>query len=664
MAIAALFKPTQATIDALKAYVIKIDSESISTMPLKATLIFESMQKYGVSPAVLAESLGMTVDAVNSYLNQRIDPALTIDFHGKPYKEINRAKVERQIKSIKQAANLTFVGGMSNDWYTNDMAQKLAIRGIGDIMDFAAHHNDYTLPVGTVVQQEEQSNGSINYFVTLPGATSDTVDSFPIDAANVKVVKNDDGSQRAVTKNQVVLDLGIDYYYNKTNGEKFPLSGETWESAFEGKGGVYYHVKFSKTGIPIFWTQWVSTNTFTDLAPFIGIAVMAFTFGGGAAWLGDSILNAVGLNASAAASEVVGNVAINTALTGGDVSRAVSQAAANLAGGQIGGQIGASVDSATIGKAASMATTAALQGKNVSATSIASALASGLKMDETIIDTSSDYAYDYTYAGDATSIGYDENAFDLTLADLNIDIDPISLADSLSENEIALAENGIDISAISTDSGGTVYTQTGDFVAMPEDQYAQSFYPDSEGNVRNAENKIVINAEDAKNMTSDEIANMCFRSWYEQEGATVNSEAAPASRPAAIPPAANQTKVPSITDQATTYDKLLKTAVSIGASVKAIASGTFRPIYPMSAYGTPMVQAVGVPVQRADGSIVTNNGNGTQTIRYPNGQVQTVATSYNAAGVFGGGLFAGINQQTLMIGGGVLLVALLLARRK
>lgn len=661
MAIAALFKPSQATIDALKTYVIKIDSEKISDMPLKATLIYESMQKYGVSPAVLAESLGMTIEAVNAYLNQRIDPTLTIDFHGKPYKEINRAKIERQIKSIKQAANLTFIGGMSNDWYTNDMAQKLAIRGIGDITDFSAHHNEYELPAGSVVQQETQNNGEITYFVTLSSSNGNE-EKYPVDKNNVQIIQ-DSYSQSAITKNNLTLDLGIDYYYNKVNGEKFPLSGEVWESAFEGKGGVYYHVKFSKTGIPIFWTQWVSTNTFSDLTPFIGIAVMAFTFGGGAAWLGESILNAVGLNASAAASEVVGNVAINTALTGGDVTRAVSQAAANLAGGQIGGQIGVTVDSATIGKAASVATTAALQGKNVSATSIASALASGIKMDEVIIDTSSDYA-DYTYAGDASSVGYDAGAFDLTLADLNIDIDPISLADSLSANEIALAENGIDISAISTDSGGTVYTQTGDYVAMPEDQYAQSFYPDSDGNVRNAENKIVINADDAKNMSSDEIANMCFRSWYEQEGATVNSEAAPASRPAAIPPAANQTKVPSITDQASTYDKLLKTAVSIGASVKAIASGTFRPIYPMSAYGTPMVQAVGVPVQRADGSIVTNNGNGTQTIRYPNGQVQTVATSYNAAGVFGSGLFAGINQQTLMIGGGVLLVALLLARRK
>jgi hypothetical protein len=663
MAIAALFKPNTATLEALKAYVIKIDSENISDMPLKATLIFEALQKYGVSPAVLADSLGMTIEAVNAYLNKKIDPALTIDFHGKPYKEINRAKVERQIKSIKQAANLTFIGGMSNDWYTNDMAQKLAVRGVSDILDFAAHHNEYELPAGSIVQQETQQNGEVNYFVTISSSNGNE-EKYPIDSNNVQIIQDSYDTQRIITKNNLTLDLGIDYYYNKVNGEKFPLSGEVWESAFEGKGGVYYHVKFSKTGIPIFWTQWVSTNTFTDLTPFIGIAVMAFTFGGGAAWLGDSILNAVGLNASAAASEVVGNVAINTALTGGDVTRAVSQAAANLAGGQIGGQIGASVDSATIGKAATVATTAALQGKNVSATSIASALASGLKMDETIIDTSSDYAYDYTYAGDATSVGYDQNAFDLTLADLNIDIDPISLSDSLSANEIALAENGIDISAISTDSGGTVYTQTGDFVAMPEDQYAQSFYPDSEGNVRNAENKIVINASDAANMSPDEIANMCFKSWYEQEGATVNSEAAPASRPAAIPPAANQTKVPSITDQATTYDKLLKTAVSIGASVKAIASGTFRPIYPMSAYGTPMVQAVGVSVQRADGSIVTNNGNGTQTIRYPNGQVQTVATSYNAAGVFGGGLFAGINQQTLMIGGGVLLVALLLARRK
>jgi hypothetical protein len=40
-----------------------------------------------------------------------------------------------------------------------------------------------------------------------------------------------------------------------------------------------------------------------------------------------------------------------------------------------------------------------------------------------------------------------------------------------------------------------------------------------------------------------------------------------------------------------------------------------------------------------------------------------VSTAYTGSGVLGG-LFAGISTQTLMVGGGVLLAALLLAKRK
>ncbi|NBQ47012.1 MAG: hypothetical protein EBU33_00945 [Sphingobacteriia bacterium] len=112
-------------------------------------------------------------------------------------------------------------------------------------------------------------------------------------------------------------------------------------------------------------------------------------------------------------------------------------------------------------------------------------------------------------------------------------------------------------------------------------------------------------------------------------------------------------------DQTSYADKLLKAAVGIGASVKAIANGTFRPAYTMSPYGTARVQAVGVPITQPDGSVIVNNGNGTQTIRYANGQTKTVGSTYSSTGMFGG-----ISSTTLLIGGGVLLAALLLSRRK
>jgi hypothetical protein len=63
---------------------------------------------------------------------------------------------------------------------------------------------------------------------------------------------------------------------------------------------------------------------------------------------------------------------------------------------------------------------------------------------------------------------------------------------------------------------------------------------------------------------------------------------------------------------------------------------------------------------RADGSSVVNNGNGTQTVRYPDGRVTTTSATYSTSS----GLIPGINNQTLLIGGAILVGALLLTQRK
>jgi hypothetical protein len=69
---------------------------------------------------------------------------------------------------------------------------------------------------------------------------------------------------------------------------------------------------------------------------------------------------------------------------------------------------------------------------------------------------------------------------------------------------------------------------------------------------------------------------------------------------------------------------------------------------------------------------VTNNGNGTQTIQYPNGQTQTVPVSVNPSGFtgsqltpgsFGGQLIPGVTNSTLLIAGAGLVAVALLARR-
>lgn len=657
MATAALLKPAQAKLDALNAYIDKVLNEAVSDTPLKATLIAEALQKYGISAAQAAESRGLTLDTVNSFLSGQIDPTMTVDFHGTPYREIDRAKVERQIRLVKQATNVVFSGGMSDDWYTHDMAQKLAIRGLSDLQDFAAKHNEMVLPAGSNVQPSGDG-----FVFSTSDAEGNIVNTYPIDRAKVKAVQlsgsYDTGPQTAYqTTEPITLDLGVAYYYNKANGQRYPESGEFFETAYEGHGGVYYMVHFMPSGLPVFYTRWVDTNDLSGLLPVLAIAFMAF---GVPMLLGETILGAVGVTASQAVTATVGNIAINTALTGGDVAYAVSKGAASLAGGAIGGQIGVNFDSAAIGKAAEVATSAALQGKQISALTLATALATGsttgTKMDQTTIDTT---GTDYTFT-DTSAVGYDPGAFDLTLADIGVTADPVTLDQSLTANEMPV----YDFSAANIDDAGNVYDFTGDMTAMTADAYMSSFYADAEG-IKDGYNNVVVTADQIQTMTDQEVAQEMQRYINKQSDAEVSTSARTDNTPANNPPVASTAKMPSaaeVANSASGWDKLLKTAVSIGASVKAITSGTFRPGYSTSVYGTPRA-AVGVPVMRADGSTVTNNGNGTQTIQYPDGRTQTVSTAYTGSGVLGG-LFAGISTQTLMVGGGVLLAALLLAKRK
>ncbi|NDG02991.1 MAG: hypothetical protein EB119_07325, partial [Synechococcaceae bacterium WBB_34_004] len=100
-------------------------------------------------------------------------------------------------------------------------------------------------------------------------------------------------------------------------------------------------------------------------------------------------------------------------------------------------------------------------------------------------------------------------------------------------------------------------------------------------------------------------------------------------------------------------------------------TGRYTPPYGTNPAGTAYSQVPGVPIPRADGSIVTNNGNGTQTVVYPNGQVKTVPVSVNPAQISGGqftgatgALIPGVSNQTLLIAGVGLVAVALLARRK
>jgi hypothetical protein len=358
--------------------------------------------------------------------------------------------------------------------------------------------------------------------------------------------------------------------------------------------------------------------------------------------VGESILGAVGIAVETSAiSTTIGNVAINTVLTGGDVGAALAKAAAGAAGGYVGDFAGTGLDSVEIGKIAAATATAAIQGKDPTNAAALTALTLGI-----------------------SSMGEDEYIFDdtdtITFEDIGVDLDAFDLDAIIAENEFNLESIDLTIDSELPDDIGNVFNGVGEAVELDIETYTRGISVNAEtADVVDPYNRILISGDQAAQMTEAEIQAELDRVIQQTQGQTVASGRTFATRNADLPPPAAQVRVPTILDQTSYADKLLKAAVSIGASVKAIANGTFRPSYSMSPYGTARVQAVGVPITQPDGSVIVNNGNGTQTIRYPNGTTKTVGSSYSSTGMFGG-----ISSTTLLIGGGVLLAALLLARRK
>jgi len=381
--------------------------------------------------------------------------------------------------------------------------------------------------------------------------------------------------------------------------------------------------------------------------------------------IGQAVLGAEVAAAYPALSNAIGTVATRTVLTGGDVENAVKSAATGFAGAEFGDFVGTAVDSDWIGAAAGAATEAALQGEDARKAVLTSLVTQGGTI---VSDLFPGDPNDYDPGGyvyipepefEVTPIELGE----LSLDDLGLSLD---LDEILSNLEFPDALT-LPADAIIPDDLGTLYSVDGHVVEMSQEAYIASLYPDEAGNIRSFDNRILMTGDESIKYLEQpaELAAELRRRIEPLQGETsIPPLQVPNLRPANIPPPAAQTKTPLI-DWAKTTDQLLKVAVSIGGSIKAIATGNFRPQYPVSPYGTAR-PPVGVPVRQADGSTVVNNGNGTQTVRYADGRVVTMPSTYasaGAAGNYGQTLIPGVPNTALLIGGGLVLAALLLSRR-
>jgi len=651
MATAALLKIDPKIAAGIRNYIAQILQNPNANDRLKASLILEAMGKYNVTVNTISDATGYKIETINQYLSQAISPIEKISFiyrDGKQYSIplFDFEKVRFQLRNEKEKLNFRYQGNLNDATLTDNVAAQLVYLGLDDILNF----------------------GKIEHTVDEEGRIE-------VDFVNTKTGK----------VLQKTDDLDPTYNYAAYGNKK------CFSYINGGANGNYTMVcvDFTESNLPVFYTQMgvidrgrgntgVFPQIFNFIKPFAPLVLMAVGAGGLAEVLGEAV---VGTSVAAdypILSKGIGQIAINTATTGGNVALAVTQAARGaISAGVVDNT---ALDPMSVGYVASSAAQAAIMGGNVKTAVSKALLFSGAAQldtnDQTIVDqiqnedgsVSTYYADGSFTTASPLDIPQGAQQVTITAADLGIDASQAgNLADS-ADNFDPYTLAAIQEQALYPDSTGNVFTANGSFVTLNQDSFIAGVFMDSAGNVFSPSNQLLLTKDEVQTLIntnpsnpqqaiSDRLLNM----WESDQGQVVVSGTPPKERPADLPPAAKETKVPTITDQLKATDQISKLALSILGTTKQIFTGKYQPNYAMSQYGTPRVQAVGVPITQPDGTVITNNGNGTQTIRSPNGQVRTISTGFTGStgSVLGG---IGLSTNTLLIAGGILAAALLLRR--
>jgi len=382
----------------------------------------------------------------------------------------------------------------------------------------------------------------------------------------------------------------------------------------------------------------------------------------------DAINSVTGLT-GAAASGLVGQAAFTAASTGGDLSQSLQTVLTNATGVYIDSTITDAFDSKLAGSVVRAATLASLNDKDVGQAvglqlipagvgAAVGAITSGSTMNDTLFPTD-EFAFQYNTNVDIFET-YVPTTGDVIVSpgDLGIDV------------AIAIDESGLttalDTNALFPDDSGVLYNEAGQAAVIPAELYAANIYATVGENgvveVRGPDNLVLY--EVSGTATTEQLTQLTQGAIESRAGTTATSAPGPATRPAGLTATAEKTTVSSILDFSKVAESLTKSIANIFTVVKQVENGTYgrapSPYGSFNPYGTLRPQTPGVPVRNADGSVTLNNGNGTQTTTFANGQKVTIPTS--TAGTFGGSV-GGISTNTLLLVGAGLAAALLLRRK-
>jgi len=658
MATAALLKIDPKTAAVIRNYIAQILQSPLSDVRLKASQIVEAMNQYSVSVSTISTVTGYTTAVINEFLSQAISPQETTSFVWRDGSTqiislLNFEKVRFQLSNEKAKLNIIYSGNLDDLTLTDNLAAQLVYLGIDDILNFGMIERDTEVDFGENYGLQTQK--AIDYVNLKTG----------------KVLQSTDSSDPIFN---YAMDGNI----------------KCWSYINGGANGNYTQacVEFSNN-LPVFYTHigridrgrgttGVFTNIFNMIKPFAPMIAMAAGFTGLAAIVGDAVVGSSIAAQYPILSTAVGQTAVNTALTGGNVALAATMAAK---GAIAQGVVPNTYDPTSVGYIAASAAQAAVVGGNVKSAVSKALLFSGAAQLDTTDVTAVDQSYDEstntvtTYYSDGTSDTSSPTQGVTTITAADLGIDP-SQATNIVDNADNFAASGAFVGSgalqdeLYPDATGNIFTAAGSFVTLNQDAFVKGCYMDNAGNVYSPSNQVLMTHDEVQtliesnpNNPSGAVSDHLMGLWQNTQGVTVPSGDSPPSRPADIPPPAKETKVPTILDQLKATDSISKLALSIVGTTKQIITGKYQPNYATSQYGMPRVQAVGVPVRQPDGTTITNNGNGTQTVRSPTGAVSTVSTGFTGSqGSILSGVGLNVSTNTLLIGGGVLLAVLLLRK--
>ena len=570
--------------------------------------------------------------------------------------------VKNQLLRQRDYLKLTYSGAMPDEWLLDHLVFLLREVGITDLRQLAVRQKSFEMPTIGINQATQTVNTQTFYYP--------------------EYYHRDTG----------FVITGASLAHPKNEGEN------VWAVNYEGKGGTRFHVQYVQD-VPVFYTSYKATNFFETEATLLQIIGVIASFAGLPPIIGSSITNAIGVTANLATQKIVGQVAMSTLLSGGDVGNAVKSAAINLVGGELGEYARAASGSQVIGVVADASATAAITGGDITSAIAADLAQAGLSKGVAVLrefDTDQNYTFtgmegnsqQYTFTGmqgnllDATfaddfgitgdALEYyfgdiyasgdasedysgqaieDYSGLNLTLTDIGINADPRELSNIIENNFYTQTEGfGFEVDSVMPDSTGNMILLTGEVAEFTPDSFVENYYIGINGELYDpygnevASNILMVNA------TPEDIAVFIDDDFRKKAGTIVQKNNA-TPRPNSVAAVTNSGRVPPV-DNLSVFERVGNMAIKLYSTFKtgtqAFGSGmgTYRP------------QAVGVPVKLADGSTVVNNGDGTVTRRYLDGTVST--TSSNTSG----GLFGGISTNTLLIGGAVIVGALLLSRRK